>query len=633
MLSEAYLNQAIIDNLQDAIVVAFDTDLRFVFVGGGGPVQANRSREDLLGKRASEAFSPHAAKHVIPLLHRALGGETIQIQYLATDQVHYYDLHISPIYDADNQITGGIYVAQNITANVQAQRLLQESELRYRLIVEDQTEMICRLDPEQRFVFANGTFCAFFQTDYRQIVGRSLTEALPLEIYPSLQQLLKGLSISHPLVKDEFKARTRTGKRCWFIWTCRAIYSTNALIGYQIVAYDVTALKKAQRAERRHHTTADALREIAATLHQSLDLDSVLDCIMENIERVVAYRFANIMLIEGELATVRRSRGYRSSETVQLNAMRIPIQEVPALQLMWQKQSAIVISDTYDVGRVCATPSEFSRVRSYVGAPIISNGNVIGFLNLESDQANDFEKKHGKRLRAFTEHAALAIYNAQIAKKLQQMAVLEERQRIASDLHDTVTQTLFSINMIADALPHLWTRSPAQVPEQLATIRQQTQIVLSEMRTMLFELRPDTLVGVKLHTLVEQLVKMLTSRTQIAVSFEWAGEDHFAINETHKIGFYRIIQETINNIIKHSQATTVEIVGKLSNDGALLVIRDNGRGFDVMETHSGLGLRVMRERAEAIGIHLSIASNIGQGTQIVLSNYESRISHDQDFDR
>lgn len=196
-----------------------------------------------------------------------------------------------------------------------------------------------------------------------------------------------------------------------------------------------------------------------------------------------------------------------------------------------------------------------------------------------------------------------------------QAAVADERGRIASDLHDSVTQTLFSTAAIADALPEVWDRYPEEARRGLEQLRQSTKGALAEMRTLLVELRPSALQDKGLGDLVSQLVEATAARTRIPLVVDVACDRE--LPEDAKIAFYRIAQEALNNVIKHARATSIRLALDCDSEKVVLEVRDDGRGFQPDDTPPGrLGLGIMRERASSIGAEMSIETRPDEGTTI-----------------
>lgn len=236
----------------------------------------------------------------------------------------------------------------------------------------------------------------------------------------------------------------------------------------------------------------------------------------------------------------------------------------------------------------------------------------------------------GKLIYEFTivpvkESNYLNIYGTDItirknAEKLQkkiarERALSQERNKLARELHDTVTQTLFSANLIAGTIPKLWEKDPNAVAKRLEEIKLLYQAALKEMRILLYELKPSALKDENLINLLNQLVKSIESKSKIPVTLSVEGE--YKYPSKIEFGFYRIAQEALNNIIKHSSATQAYIIIKSNPQNLELTIQDNGRGFDPETVPStNLGLNIMKERARIMGASINIKSVPDEGTRI-----------------
>lgn len=208
-----------------------------------------------------------------------------------------------------------------------------------------------------------------------------------------------------------------------------------------------------------------------------------------------------------------------------------------------------------------------------------------------------------------------------LARQAADEAVVAERTRLAHELHDAVTQTLFSASLTAEVLPDLWAINPTEAQKSTEELRQLTRGALAEMRTLLLELRPSALTGARLEDLLRQLTEAIVGRVRLPVEFAVEGQRPLPVEV--RVTFYRIAQEALNNVVKYARAGQVRLDLRLQPDSARLVISDNGVGFDptaVKPTH--LGLKIMRERAEAIRARLGIHSEAGHGTIITVTWYD-----------
>jgi PAS domain S-box-containing protein len=390
------------------------------------------------------------------------------------------------------------------------------------------------------------------------------------------------------------------------------------IIGVILVFRDVTERREAQLAELKQRTLAEALRDTALALTSTLKRDDVLRHILANIGRVVPHDFADILLIENDgAAVIVGNHGYEqngfSEMGSQMVGLRMEIARMPLLSQMSETGQPVVVPDTRQLAG-WQNPLDKGAVRGLVGAPVIIQGKVAGFLLLSSRQPDFFTEESARNLATFANQASIAIQNADLYVQAQHLAVLEDRQRLARDLHDAVTQTLFSANLIAEVIPRMWTRDPHKALERLQLLHQLTSGALAEMRTLLVELRPSTLMNTALKDLLTQLTDAVRGRKHINVRLKVEGQAELP-PDVHMI-IYRIAQEALNNVMKHSAASEVEVSLLVSEARVELTVQDNGKGFATSESYSGIGLGSMRERAADIGATLDITSAPGEGTRV-----------------
>lgn len=210
----------------------------------------------------------------------------------------------------------------------------------------------------------------------------------------------------------------------------------------------------------------------------------------------------------------------------------------------------------------------------------------------------------------------IALKNVQLYARAEAEAATAERSRLARDMHDAVSQTLFAVHMIAGTLPRLWERHPDEARRQLDQLQTLTRGAQSEMRMLLLELRPEALEVTTLPDLIEHLIRGTASRTPAAFTIDVDGGCNLPYEV--KIALYRIAQEALHNVVRHAGAQEI-IVRLRCTDGVTLLIRDDGCGFDPASVSSDhLGQRTMRERAEAVGARLTVESAPGQGTTLTV---------------
>ncbi len=364
-------------------------------------------------------------------------------------------------------------------------------------------------------------------------------------------------------------------------------------------------------AEREQRAFAEALREISTTLNSTLNLSEVLDRILTEIQRILPHQMATIILVEGQRGCVVRARPAASTNEGEW----FEINKYPNLVKLLETKSPLIIHDVEE-DKQWVHYQNTHWIRSYLGAPIIVKGEVIGFISLYSDKPHFFDTQKAERLMAFASHAAIAIHNAKLYEQAQELAVINERQRLARELHDAVSQTLWTASIIADVLPVLWDKDPEEGKRNLDQLRKLVRGALAEMRTLLIELRPSSLQQTKFIDLLHQLAQATMSRKKMEVKVITAGNE-FEIQPETKLSLYRIVQEALNNAAKHSFATKTEINVLFQNSHLRICVEDNGRGFDPNHPQiHGMGLEIMKERATSAGAKLTISSAPGKGTRV-----------------
>jgi signal transduction histidine kinase len=221
---------------------------------------------------------------------------------------------------------------------------------------------------------------------------------------------------------------------------------------------------------------------------------------------------------------------------------------------------------------------------------------------------------HAQLATAMANYAAIAIENARLHEQTRSVAALEERQRLARELHDSVSQALYGIGLGAQTARALLERDPSRAVDPLNYVLQLAEAGLAEMRALIFELRPESLATEGLVAALEKQTAATRARYGISVAADLPSEPDLPLAE--KEALYRIAQEAMHNTVKHARATRIELTLD-PRTTVLLRVRDDGVGFDPEGSFPGhLGLRSMRERIERLGGTLSIESTRGQGTTI-----------------
>ncbi len=392
------------------------------------------------------------------------------------------------------------------------------------------------------------------------------------------------------------------------------------------VMRDVSARIEAERllreevaARRREQST---LLEISQTLASALDLKPGL--ILDQLRVIVEYSHAVLFALQELDLVALAVRGPQRLKAAMPFRIRLEGPENLVALLnghrpqriadVWSDEPAAQVLRSLLDDR---TEALLEGVLAWMWVPLAVKGRVIGGMGIAHAERDAFTTHQADLALTMANQAAITMVNAELYEQAQTLATLEERQRLAQNLHDAVNQSLFSAGLIAEVLPRLWERDADEGRRSLEDLRRLTRGAMAEMRGLLAELRPVVLTDTEMGDLLQQLGDALTGRSNIPVAVNVSGQG--SLPAEVQVAFYRLCQEALNNIAKHARASQVEI--DLQFDGGVveLHIRDDGRGFDPAHIPSGhYGLSMMRERAEAVGARLTVASRPDHGTEITI---------------
>jgi two-component system nitrate/nitrite sensor histidine kinase NarX len=376
-----------------------------------------------------------------------------------------------------------------------------------------------------------------------------------------------------------------------------------------------------QRVEARTREQSTLL-DISQTLASALELQPGL--ILDQLRVLIEYTHAMLFALEDSALVALAVRGPQRLEQTMPFRIRLDGPETLAALFnggrpnriadVWSTDPAAQFLRSLLSGQAAMLLEE---MQAWMWVPLSVTGRVIGAVSVAHTTPDTFTAHHADLALTIANQAAIAMVNAELHEQAQTLAALQERQRLARNLHDAVNQSLFSAGLIAEVLPRLWERDPDGGRRSLEDLRRLTRGALAEMRALLAELRPSVLTDTELGDLLRQLGNALTGRTNIPVAVTVVGQR--ALPADVQVAFYRVCQEGLSNIAKHAAANQVAIHLQADVGAVELRIRDDGCGFDPERVSPGRsGLSMMRERAEAVGAVLSVASQPGHGTEIAL---------------
>jgi signal transduction histidine kinase len=263
-------------------------------------------------------------------------------------------------------------------------------------------------------------------------------------------------------------------------------------------------------------------------------------------------------------------------------------------------------------------PDAHPLMRSFLGVPIVAKGDIIGaFYLTEKEGAAGFDDADEKVITVLAAHAAIAIENARLFEASRELSVIEERNRLARELHDAMTQNLFSLSLTAEAAGGLVRTDPARAEADIEHVRRLARETQVELRSLIFELRPPRLEADGLVATVGKDLEVLGRAHGLKADLRVHGTPELA--STVEVELYRIVQEALNNAVRHARAESVAVDVDVTDGNVTITVRDDGVGFDPAARairERRLGLTSMRERAESLGGALTIETAPRSGTTV-----------------
>jgi signal transduction histidine kinase len=385
----------------------------------------------------------------------------------------------------------------------------------------------------------------------------------------------------------------------------------------------------AREAAARQIERLAAINQITEQLLAATEQDTVLRVVAEAAARLSPGMTGMIALVEA------------GGDRLALAAAHGPLATVlqrtfPAVDLTGAYRSTTAMGRALTSGQTIVVEDDAARpavsdvrgcsleagIRAFIAAPLRVGPRVIGLLWAGDTNPRSFAPEDVLLVEALADHAALAIEHVRLALRGQEAAVLEERARLARDLHDSVTQSLFSVSMLTSAAQTQHARRSPALASTLARAGHLAQEALAEMRALLYELRPEALTAEGLTIALDKLVRAVRVRTDVPIGY--TADCDRRLPPDVETAIFRIVQESLGNAVKHARATAIAVTLS-QHDGELRVtVQDNGTGFDPAAPspahgrQGGLGLRSMRERAAAAGLTLDVSSTVGSGTTVTV---------------
>lgn len=599
-------------------------------------IYANQTYRNLWGYGKDENVleqNPQAAAQLLPAIKQAFAGEVTilpPILYTASDVPSMpgnsrWILHsVYPLADENGAIREVRVIFEDVTDRNEAQEKLKEQEQLYRSIFEATGDGIVISDMTGKLVAANPAVSRMHGYTPEEYLALSPLQFIHPDSHHLLAAYVETVKAGREFSTQAIQVRKDGTPFYVEVHGSPLIYQGKPhILG---VVRDITERVEAyrlleQRVAERTHELATLL-EVSHSVTSMLELQPLLGIILDRFKEVVENDGAAVFLLEGE-------------ENLSLLKYQGPIPQedlVPNWSLEQAKHNREVIR----TGKPVIIPDVFadtpaaqafrevacdqmdavpSYIATWMGVPLIVREQVIGMLTVDHGTRDFYTSHHAELALAFADQVAIAIENARHYEQTHRLAAMEERQRLARELHDSVSQALYGISLGARTARTLLDRDLVKAAASMDYVLSLADAGITEMRALLFELRPESL---ELEGLVAALTKQTASlrvRYNIEIAPDLCDEPDVSLDV--KQAFYRIAQEAMHNTVKHAEASRIDLRLAALDGVLLLEICDNGNGFDPHGSFPGhLGLRSMRERITRLGGKLDIASAPGAGTTI-----------------
>ena len=555
---------------------------------------------------------------------------------------------ITPILDPEGKITNFISIKQDITERIQAeQALIQTNELLERYFCSIDT-LIAYMDRDFNFIRVNEAYAKSGGYSVDNYLGKNHFVMYP---HPENQEIFQRVvDTGEPFTvfekPFEYPDHPDWGVTYWD-WSLQPVRKPDGVVeGLVLSLVDVTGRKRAEielarqnqellalsRVEHELREFAESLAQSTISLNASLELEQVLVTILEQIHRTIPFTSGDIILKEGDSFRIAGILNTcEASDAWPPAGMSNSLDDFPLLDQVFSTLQPLLMADV-DGTAEWQRQAGLGWVRSYVGAPLVAAGQVFGIINLHSDQPGAFNHRSVEQLMAYTAPAAAAMQNAwlfeQVRSSREHLQALSrrlveiqegERRYIASELHDEVGQALTGLTLGLQMIDKK-ADDPQGVRAEVAGLNRMLEGVLEELHRLAMDLRPASLDHLGLAAALRQHVAMVNDRYGFTAQFEMVGIQDRLPDEL-EIAYYRIVQEALNNVVRHARAKRVDVILEQRGNNLVLVIEDDGIGFNpeaVMRKGGRLGLFGMRERTEMLGGELIIESKPGKGTTIVV---------------
>lgn len=517
----------------------------------------------------------------------------------------------------------------DITERRQAEEAIRQSEKRFsQAFYGSPVPIVIMALADSRYVAVNDAWLHLTGYTRAEVLGNTPV-GLNIWIEPGERSLvLQELQVTGSVRNRDHLIRARSGEVRNVLLSAEVLEFNNQPHMLCFI-YDITAIKQTQQvlekrvAERAHELAV--LNEIGMVVSRSLDLKEILDAALTKAMEILkmdvgtAYSLENTDVPDDQKLLILAAHHGLSDEFFR----RVGLRQVrrTGIRVAAEAQQPVVWLVTNYPEPGIKQALEMESVEQVINIPLFAKGRLVGAFNLGTRHARPITPEEISLLSSIGRQIAVAVENAHLYEQAEQSASVAERHRLSRELHDSVTQSLYSVTMYAEAAARLLNIGDTVLAaEHLRELRDTAQEALREMRLLIFELRPPVLAKIGLAAALQARLDSVEMRGGMQTQMEVEGkQNRNYLSHIMEEELYHIAQEALNNILKHSEAQHVWVYLHFSEAETVLVIRDDGVGFTpAATTNGGLGLASLKERAEKIGSSLKIETTPGNGTRLTV---------------
>lgn len=373
------------------------------------------------------------------------------------------------------------------------------------------------------------------------------------------------------------------------------------------------------RALQRRALQLETSTRVSREITSILDIDVLLSQVVELIKEAFGYYYVGVFLVDTQTRDLVFAAGTgEAGQRWKREGLTLDTGMAGVNGEVVQACRAVMVNDISQDRRYMAS-EDLLETRAELAIPLRIGERVVGTIDVQSAEVNAFSEDDMGIMQSLGDQIAVAIENVRLYDRSQDAAVLEERNRLARELHDSVTQLLYSLVLLAGAASKIVDDGEQMLRKQhLVRIEETAQQALKEMRLLVYELRPLPLEDEGLVGALNQRLDAVERRAGIQARLTAKGDLDLPATVEEEV--YRVVHEALNNALKHSGAGSVSVNLLADGEWFQAEVVDDGRGFDVPSTASGggVGLASMRERAEALGGSVILVSEPGEGTKVLL---------------